>query len=227
MSKPRHLRLGFKDESQLVERAAEWMRADGWTCYFEVAPWGSGAARADIVATRGPMLAVVECKLSLSLALLEQCSLWTRFAHVVWGCTPTGKRSEFAQTVASHIGCGLVQIGSFDYPDSRIRLQPDFRRRVKDQEIRKHLNEQQQMTAPGAAHSYSTPFTQTCDRLRGLVREAGGRIAVKDAMTKLRHHYINASSARTSLISRAEAGVINGLRVARDGKLVFFEEATP
>lgn len=216
-------RHDFKSESQLVEAARDWLRADGWDCYFEVAPWGSGAARADIVATRGPLLAVVECKLTLSIGLLEQCRGWNRFAHITWAAVPWCDPSSLQEDVCELVGCGLVGFGRFERGGSVLRV-PTLRRRVDHARIRRHLGEAQAATQPGSS-SFSTPFTATCTRLRTIVREQGGRIAVKEAISKLDHHYSSPACARSSLISRAEAGVVDGVRVVREGKAVFFEEA--
>lgn len=220
----RRIRTGFDSEAQLVECAAEWLRSDGWICYFEVAPWGSGASRADIVATRGHLLAVVECKLTLSLQLLEQCRFWIKYAHITWAAVPWRDASALQTDVCELVGCGLVGFGRFDR-GGYVELAPQLRRRVDHERIRRHLGEAQASTKPGSS-SFSTPFTATCTRLIGIVREAGGRIAVKEAISKLDHHYTSPACARSSLISRAEAGIIKGLRVAREGKAVFFEEAS-
>lgn len=213
-------RHGFTTEAQLVERAAEWLRADGWDVHFEVAPWGAGAARADLVGVRGPLLAVVECKLSLSLAVLEQCQTWTRFAHLVWAAVPRGKRNGFALQVADWMGTGIMSLGEEGWARSVLQL-PRLRRGI-DAKLKRALNEDQKRTVPGTNSGYSTPFRETCTRLLVAVRDAGGRLAVKAAMADLRHHYSSAACARASLIERTERGVVPGLSIERSGRDVFF-----
>jgi hypothetical protein len=215
-------RRTFTSEAELVGRAAEWLRADGWDCFYEVAPWGSGAARADIVATRGPLLAVVECKMALSLALLEQCEAWRPYANVTWAAVPYGNRSRFATRVASDwLGVGVMSLQAETWARD-VLVAPALRRRV-DEKLRNALDPSQQRTAPGAAGGFRTPFRATCERLLESVRVAGGRLPVKQAMTELQHHYSSAACARASLIERTERGVVPGLRLAREGRAVFFE----
>lgn len=221
MKRKRH---DFKSEAELVEAARDWLRADGWDCYFEVAPWGAGAARADLVATRGPLLAIVECKLTLSLALLDQARHWARYAHITWAAVPWCSPTALQLDVCELVGCGLVGFGRFSDSGGSVKRAPTLRRRVDDAKIRRHLGEAQAATRPGSV-SFSTPFTATCTRLRALVRAQGGRIAVKEAISQLEHHYTSPACARSSLISRAEAGVVDGVCVVREGKAVFFEEA--
>lgn len=220
----RRKRHDFQSEAELVEAARDWLRADGWDCYFEVAPWGAGASRADIVATRGQLLAVVECKLTLSMGLLEQCRFWTKFAHVTWAATPWCSPSALQLDVCELVGCGLVTFGRFERGGGTVQRGPTLRRRVDDARIRRHLGEAQAATKPGSV-SFATPFTATCTRLRTLVKNHGGRIAVKEAIGQLEHHYTSPACARSSLVSRAEAGVVEGVRVVREGRAVFFEEA--
>lgn len=211
----------FDTEAELVQRAAEWLHRDGWETYFEVAPWGSGAARADIVATRGPLLAVVECKLSLSTALLEQCETWQRQANVVWAAVPHGNRRQFTVKIAGILGIGIVQLSSSTWTREQL-VAPALNRRIHDK-LRSSLTEAHKQTVPGAAGGYVTPFQETCTRLLLKVKEAGGRLPVKAAMTSLQHHYSSAACARSSLIGRTEAGLVPGLRLAREGRAVFFE----
>jgi hypothetical protein len=219
MKRKRH---DFKSEAQLVEAARDWLRADGWDCYFEVAPWGAGAPRADIVATRGPLLAVIECKLTLSLALLEQCRHWAKYAHLTWAAVPWCSPSALQLDVCELVGCGLVGFGRFDGGHGSVNRSPTLRRRVNHTLIRRYLGEAEAATKPGSV-SFATPFTATCTRLRALVRNHNGRIPVKEAIGKLEHHYSSPACARSSLISRAEAGVVDGVRVVRDGKAIYFE----
>ena len=222
MKRKRH---DYASEAQLVEDAGRWLLADGWDCYFEVAPWGAGAPRADIVATRGPLLAIVECKLTLSMALLEQCRVWAKYAHLTWAAVPWCSPTKLRLDVCELVGCGLVGFGRWSDSGGSVKRSAPLRRRVDHARIRRHLGEAQAQTKPGASHSFSTPFTATCTRLRALVRAQGGRIAVKEAIGQLEHHYSSPACARSSLISRAESGVVDGVRVVREGKAVFFEEA--
>jgi hypothetical protein len=224
----------FKSEAELVAATGEWLRADGWSCFYEVAPWGSGAARADIVATRGPLLAVVECKMTLGLAVLEQCETWLEYAHVIWAAVPWGGRSHLVERVAEWLGVGIAKIGrgysgatDGECLTGSVEVHAALRRKVNHERIRRHLSESAANHQPGNNHSFSTPYTETCARLLGIVTEAGGRIAAKDAIGKLQHHYRGgAACARSVLVRRAEAGQVSGLRIAREGRAVFFEVAS-
>jgi len=221
--------LHFKSEAELVALTRDWLLADGWEVYLEVAPWGAGASRADIVATRGPLLAVYECKLSMSLALLEQCATWPRFAHQVWAVTPPLRRSRFANDLAKGIGAGVVEVnpprdyayGPTGKPEARVHCEAPFRRRI-DPLVRDGLEEASKFTAPGAAHGFITPFQMTCERLRTAVTGIGGRLLVKKAIDSLQHHYSSTACARSSLISGVERGIIAGLRIEREGRAVYF-----
>ncbi len=216
----------FSSEAALVAMTRDWLQVDGWSCFFEVAPWGAGASRADIVATKGPLLAVIECKLSLSLALLEQCEAWLKYAHVIWGATPFLNGGAFAGKVAKEWGFGLVELGQrWGRANSQITVQPRLRRRVEHERIRRHLGDAQANHKPGSNHSFATPYTATVAALLGIVTEAK-RIAVKDAIAQVRHHYSSSACARQTLMRDVEIGRIKGLRLAREGRTVFFEAAT-
>lgn len=235
----------WKDEAELVSATVDWLQAEGWETYCEVAPWGSGAPRADVVATRGALTAVVECKLSLGFPVLEQCRGWVGKAHLVWASVPAprapwphGLRAEFTRW----LGVGVVspvhpidrpseemlkryqrRVG-WDGPSVKVTVAPRFFRRADDAKIRGSLDEAQKTTSPGAGHGFVTPFTQTCQRLYDAVRNAtGGRLAVKDAIARVKHHYSSSACARSSLVTRTQDGVVPGLKVVREGRRVFFE----
>ena len=237
----------WKDEAELVSATVDWLQAEGWETYCEVAPWGSGAPRADVVATRGALTAVVECKLSLGFPVLEQCRGWVGKAHLVWAASPLpyAGRGSLKIQVAEWLGVGVVhpvhpvdrpsdemlrryqcRVG-WAGPDVQITVAPRFFRRVDDAKIRNCLVEAQKSTSPGAGHGFVTPFTQTCQRLYDAVRNTtGGRLAVKDAIARVKHHYSSSACARSSLITHTERGIVDGLRVVREGRRVFFEVKT-
>lgn len=212
----RRRRRDFTTEAELVARAAEWLRTDGWECYFEVAPWGSGAARADIVGTRGSLLTVVECKLSLGWSVLQQCETWLRYAHLVWAAVPFADSRGMPERVAEILGIGVLRVSAEEWA-RKVTAHAGFRRRVDTEKLRGALCQAQRDTTPGSRGAYATPFQATCSALRAAVKDAGGRLAAKEAIAGLRHHYSNASCARRSLIERTERGVVEGLRIAREG----------
>lgn len=222
-SKRRKATSQFKTEADLVSATRDWLVADGWTVYFEVAPWGAGAARADIVAVRGDIVSIVECKMSLSLALLDQCNDWCKYAHFVWASVPGGKRNRFAHKIAEWLGVGIILVGTrYDKNQHKIGLHSKLNRKAVTKEIVKVLCEGQQNTDPGASHSFVTPFRSTCNNLIEKIKLAGGKILVKDAMHSLKHHYRGPASARSSLVKRAKQGFIPGVSLLEENRKLYF-----
>lgn len=213
----------FKNESELVSATRDWLVADGWEVYFEVAPWGAGAQRADIVAVRDGIISVVECKMSFTLSLLEQCDSWKKHAHYVWASIPYGRRNKFALKIAEWMGIGLLMIsGSSGHRENRVCLEPSLFRKASTKAIRKSLHEDQKQTAPGASHSFITPFRNTCNNLIRLVSSKGGKMLVKSAIDGISHHYGSSSVARSSLVKRTEQGIIPEISVVREGRSLYF-----
>ena len=85
-------------ETDLGPPVLRWLAEHGWTTYQEVDAW---AGRADIVATCGRLLAVVEMKTSLSFELLYQAQRWRGVAHLVWVAVPMAKASD-GRRMAEH-----------------------------------------------------------------------------------------------------------------------------
>lgn len=213
----------FKSEAELVEATRDWLVAEGWDVYFEVAPWGPGAKRADIIATKGDLVTIVECKMSLSLAVLSQCNDWKNRAHYIWASIPGARKNDFSIKITEQLGIGLVMIGSrFSKKGARVLLQPAFCENPELRKIRRVLTESQKQVAAGANGGFNTPFRMTCNDLIALVQTSGGKINVKDAVAGIKHHYRSASSAKNSLVKRTEQGIIPGISVIREGSDVFF-----
>jgi hypothetical protein len=213
----------FKSEAELVSATSKFLIADGWNVYFEVAPWGAGAQRADIIATKDDIITVVECKMSLSLSLLDQCDQWRKYANLVWAAVPGGKRNKFAHKIADWLGVGIITVGHKHDPSvHRVALSPRMVRDINTKPISKVLCESQKLTTPGASHGFVTPFKTTCDELIARVRSAGGRILVRNAVNGLKHHYKSTSSARSSLITHVERRIISELRVIQEDGQAYF-----
>lgn len=218
--------MAFKTEADLAKVVQAWLKEDHWEVYCEVAPWGGGAARADIVATRGPVVSVVETKLSLSLALMEQCFDWKRHAHTVWAAVPYPKRgyvSGFSKRTLESLGIGLLCVTR--HGEVRVLARPEFRRKVTSA-LRDSLVEGHKDFTPGSnSRRFLTPFKITCQDLRRILMLAGGELPVKEAISQLKHHYANDASARSCLLKLAEKGVVEGVALRREGRDVWFRVA--
>lgn len=62
-------------ETELAEAVIAWLEEQHWDVYQEVQVYALGRI-ADIVAVRGPLVYVIECKTSLSLTVLDQARRW-------------------------------------------------------------------------------------------------------------------------------------------------------
>lgn len=214
-------RSPFETEAELAEHVKRWLTLDGWEVYCEVAPWGAGGARADLVGVRGPLVCVVETKLTLGFALLEQCERWRGYAHQVWAAVPVARHTHFQRTLFERSGVGILHVA---YDVSEI-ARPAFQRRI-DGGLRKSLHESQRRSTPGTHRGgYSTPFSRTCTALLTVLRSEGKRLPVKEAIARISHHYSSTACARASLVDCAERGVVPGVRVVREGRAVYFEVA--
>ena len=101
----------WENEAALVAAVSRWLTDSGWTPYHEVTT-GGGCPRADIVATRGPLIWVIEAKLSLSLAVMAQGKRWVGRSHLVSVAVPQADRGSNARDYAietlAEQGIGLI-----------------------------------------------------------------------------------------------------------------------
>lgn len=220
----------FNTEADLATLVSDWIQAQGWTAHHEVT-WSGGASRADIVGALGPRLWVIECKMSLGLSVLAQAQAWRRYGHMVSVAVPTAKSSKartFALTVADRFGIGVLAaepgVAGYFGPQVKTLVHPAMNRRpLFSGELRKLLHQDQLTTLPGQqGGDYSTPFRRTCRALQDIIRGAGGKVLVREAMQSLVHHYASDRSARSSLVTLADRGVIKDVTMEREGRKVWF-----
>jgi hypothetical protein len=100
-------------EADLARPLVVQLRDLGWRVYQEVEDYANGP-RADIVATQGPIMWVVECKKSLSLDVLGQALGWLGKAHAVSVAVPASHRhssgNDFALEAARAFGIGVLHV---------------------------------------------------------------------------------------------------------------------
>ena len=106
------VRRGTVKETEIAAAVVRWLVDMEWTVYQEVS---LGGRVIDLVATRGPLVWAIECKVSLGLAVLEQAYGLLGYAHYVSVAVrePTSEDSVvrwFAeQVVAAEHGIGVIE----------------------------------------------------------------------------------------------------------------------
>lgn len=225
----------FETEAGLGRGVSEWLSAWGWDVFPEVV---YGPGRADIVATQGRLIWVIETKLTLSLALIEQAWKWTGRAHFVSVAVPLGPKyrgRHVAERFCKLHGIGIIEAGVLenvdpDFPEtirgprllyhisrSWKQLPPKLDRKASTR-IREALTDKQKKFIPGNADcSFYTPFRDTCEQLRETVLESPG-LTVKAAVDKIRHHYRSDTTARSCLMKWVDWEKVPGVRLDRSKK---------
>lgn len=219
----------FESESSLAAAVIGWLKLQGWDVYQEVqcATYGRTA---DIVAVRASLTWIIEAKLSMTLAVLEQAHKWNGWANLVSIAVPatTGKAlrgSQFASLACHHFGIGVIKVehsGRRESFDHYITSREGSRsRRLIGKGIAEMLHERQRDFAPAGNPDGArfTPYGQTCEELSKIVTKQPG-ISLKDALRSLQHHYSSVSSARTALTKWGLKGTVKGVEFRRTGKAI-------
>lgn len=200
-----------KVEAELAAVLVDDLRGRGWSVYQEVDAWGHVA---DIVATQGRALWVVECKLTLGLVVLGQAHRWIGHANLVSVAVLPGRRSiarDYALASAREFGIGVLEVRGGKEVTREI-VRPRFLRRCSGRVGRSLHEKQKTYAAAGNANGkrYSS-FIGTCDEVRRIL--ADGPLTVRRLVARLagRHHYASEASARGSILKWASAGKIEGV----------------
>ncbi len=196
-------------ESDLATRVMQWLTDDGWDCYSEVQLY-QGGNRADIVAVyRGKLVWIVECKLALSLAVLDQSTYWRGCAHWISVAVPARRRRDISSAAQEYLqwkGIGLmtvninstyVQYGEFGVHE---QISAPLHRKNWASDVIKTLHPDMKRYTPGSQSGYSTPYRRTMDVVHEYIARHPG-CTINDIMVEMkdRHHYSSKSSARSSI----------------------------
>lgn len=223
-----------RNERSVAERVVAWLRDMQWDVYQEVQVRSSGG-RADIVATHGSLVWVVEVKMNLCIRVMEQAYRWKWCAHYVSIAVPpltpkqrcrTAMVKPFAERILRDYGIGLFIVStadraySFDHPCST-RLGPALHRKADADYLRSSLHEEQKTwTAAGNSHGeYYSPFRATCKQVALHVKHNPG-CTLKELIDGINHHYASDTSARSALVQWIRGGVVPGVRSENDGRRI-------
>ncbi len=214
------MRTVLPSEAELAKDVLDHLRAEGWETFQEV---NAPAGAADIVATRGQLVAVVECKKRLCIEVIEQAYRWLPYAHFVWAAVWGHSASGLLWRIANDFGIGVVTNSHHNRGQDirehggRLNRRPPAVAALRALLAPQHKGGYQEA---GTNHGRRwTPYQSTLHELRNAVKAQPG-ITLKDAIDSIRHHYASSSSARASLKHWLDAGKVEGLRVEQDGRLL-------
>lgn len=217
---------------------AEHLRDLGWEVYAEV-QMHYGGPRADMVATQGPVLWVIETKSRLSFKVIEQAAWWTGFAHRVSVGVPAAKRGTASRKVAHrtfrHLRLGLIEVTRTEWPEDpgrsgyrpslpvRETIDGKLARNVSADLLRRSLCEEQKTwAAPGNADSeYWTPFKSTVRELNRFVRAHPG-CTLKELVEGIDYHWRTPASAKGCIPRYIREGIIEGIEVRKESRRLYF-----
>ena len=201
------------------------MESQKWDVYQEVQIDTYGRV-ADIVAVLGNLVWVIECKKSLSLSVMEQACRWRRYANFTSVAVQRRKGTDsrlFATKVLSKFNMGMLTV-DLGYPlANKISeiVRPALNRkgltaRIKEKLLPIHKTFARAGNADGLRW---TPFQQTSLSILCEVKNHPG-ITMTELMNKIHHHYSAESTARSCISQWAQKGVIKGVDVKKDGRLI-------
>lgn len=208
---------GFASEADMAKVVVDSLRRDGWTVYQEVE---AAQGIADIVATRGEQVAVVEAKLTLGLTVLGQAHRWKGRAHLVWVAVPAylARASRgIGGVICAALGLGLLEVSApWDEGDlGRIRVatEPKQDTGAGVSKLLAVLRPEHQTYAEAGSptgHRWSK-FRESERNLLGYVSAYPGELA-KEVMGKIQHHW-RGKHPHASVLKLVRRGIIKGIRI--------------
>jgi len=215
----------FASEAEMAKIVVQHLRDNEWEVYQEVQPPHSHAT-ADIVATRGAIVWIIECKRSMSIDLLAQAWEWHGWAHRVSIAVPALRmghgRRAFLKRITTDYGIGWLSV---QQPGSRYAaltgvkqlVGPRFQRKLRGTSMRDCLTERHKTYAQAgqAKGRIWTPFKDTCEKVARVAKAKPG-ILLGDLLKEIDHHYSSDASAKSQISKLAREGVIDGVEVRKE-----------
>lgn len=189
-------------EEDLAKEVLDFLEKDGWNCYPE-AMLKYGHGRADIAAVKNNIFRIVEVKMSLSLALLNQANEWimTKGVDEVFIAVPNVRESRLVHEILQWKGIGKIIVPSRKgYPLHSLSIKPARQQEIKEkikESMMGSLHDDMKNYKPGTQSGFSTPYNRTINLIEEFLKERGS--ATMNEILSLKHHYSSRSSARSSL----------------------------
>lgn len=207
-------------EEEYAKTVVEYYENLGYEVFKEVL--GPGKIRADIYCKKGNETIAIEVKKSLNLKVLDQVYRWRPYASKVYIAIPYQKYLYYkiASQICEDYGFGILSI----YKQIRhgikdlVTIKVDAKENIHPKEPL--LHEDQKDSDAGTSGKYVTPFKITCKTLIAYIKD-NGPTSLKNAMSSIKHHYKNDSSANQSIRKMINWGVIEELELYKNGSSYF------
>lgn len=211
-------------EETLARKVVDWLTREGYETWEEVS---IGTGRIDIVARRAPVILAIECKTSLSLAVLGQAARWSGIAHQSYAAVPNKYRTnQYMNAICQAIGVGIIAVGW----EISVAKPAPFIRGALTHNILRAINDGNRTGAgnatAGTNGGYWSPWRETITQLARAVHKTPG-ITLRDALAKIDHHYSTDATARSSLSHWIRLGKVAGIEARRDGRKLRLYPTTP
>jgi hypothetical protein len=193
----------------MASPVATWLTEQDYEVFEEVQLSRSGH-RADLVGRRGSTIAVIECKLAFNEGVVEQALWWSHEATFALVAVPHAQRHPILRHACRGFGIGILCVDKF----CGVRIEESARmNRHRAHRLDEGLCDGQRYSgmAGNCNSQYWSPFKETCRQLRSAVNAAPG-ILLKEAISRVRHHYAGSNTARGALRKWIEIGKVEGVR---------------
>lgn len=225
--------MGMKGEEDVAQQVIAWLEAQRWDVYQEVAPHGGGTSAADIVAVRCGLVWVIECKTSLSLAVMAQASRWT--VHLRSIAVPLANRGSDERALAEsicrgHLRVGVLYVGANGVQE---RVPAPLMRHYHAGALRlkAKLEPEHKTHAKAGCQGGDrwTPYQRTMRDIRSFLAQQGSEGAsIKQIMEAVgKGHYANGASAKQCIPKALVSFESEWCEVVGEGKSKTYRVRTP
>lgn len=212
-------------EEKIAASVVSWLKEQHWKVYQEVVTY-RGSSRADIVATMGPVVWVIEVKCGITLAILDQAMYWLGHAHYVSVAAPPSHSGwNILNKLCGSTGLGIISVSG---DNCEVRYAAKLCRKIHPG-LKKSLREEQVDFAPAgnASCKYWSPYKETCRAVLTYVQGHPG-CSMKECIEGIKaHHYASDKTALSALTHWIKALKVDGVEARREGRrLALYERAS-
>jgi len=205
-------------EQELAAKVVKRLTSDGWDVHQEVKT-RLGPVH-DLVAVNGPLVWVVECKLSRSLALLDQVLPLIGRQHYLSVAVPRGTPRGSFKRMLEDWGVGMMSVSPYSTMGGvdealapRLCRSAHRFRTIWDKTLLEEHRNGQYASAGAAGGGHFTPYKRTCRALLEVVMKNPG-LTLKEALKESGHHYRGGESSAISCMARnLKEGLVPGLEL--------------